>query len=184
VFALSGWDLVGALPLEVEQVEHLMGDGDTRWLHRGAYDLADLAPEADASAEGLPKARSLYGSLVEQLQRPGSFACQLKHILSVRRAYDIAASKQILIPDVQAPGLLVMVHELPAGKGVQITALNFSAEPISEMILFPGIAPGPVVDIIHERVEGDLTENGEMTFNLDPYEGLALRVVSAASPVL
>jgi len=67
---------------------------------------------------------------------------------------------------------------------VQITALNFSAEPISEMILFPGIAPGPVVDIIHERVEGDLTENGEMTFNLDPYEGLALRVVSAASPVL
>jgi len=52
------------------------------------------------------------------------------------------------------------------------------------MILFPGIAPGPVVDIIHERVEGDLTENGEMTFNLDPYEGLALRVVSAASPVL
>jgi len=77
-----------------------------------------------------------------------------------------------------------MVHELPAGKGVQITALNFSAEPISEMILFPGIAPGPVVDIIHERVEGDLTENGEMTFNLDPYEGLALRVVSAASPVL
>ncbi len=184
VFALSGWDLVGALPLEVEQVEHLMGDGDTRWLHRGAYDLADLAPEADASAEGLPKARSLYGSLVEQLQRPGSFACQLKHILSVRRAYDIAASKQILIPDVQAPGLLVMVHELPAGKGVQITALNFSADPISEMILFPGIAPGPVVDIIHERVEGDLTENGEMTFNLDPYEGLALRVVSAASPVL
>ena len=101
-----------------------------------------------------------------------------------RRAYDIAASKQILIPDVQAPGLLVMVHELPAGKGVQSTALNFSAETISETVTLPGVAPGPVVDIIHESIEGDLTENGEMTFNLAPYGGLALRVVSAASPVL
>ena len=184
VFALSGWDLVGALPLAPEQVEHLMRDGDTRWINRGGYDLADLAPEASTSAEGLPKARALYGSLAEQLQSTGSFACQLKRILSVRQAYDIAASKQILIPDVQAPGLLIMVHELPAGKGVQITALNFSAETISETVCLPGVAPGPVVDIIHERVEGDLTENCELTFNLDPYEGLALRVVSAASPVI
>lgn len=184
VFALSGWDLVGALPLAPEQVAHLMGDGDTRWINRGAYDLADLAPEAQTSAEGLPRARALYGSLVEQLQNPGSFACQLKRILSVRRAYDIAASRQILIPEVQAPGLLVMVHELPAGKGVQLTALNFGAVPISETICLPGVAPGPVVDIIHERVEGDLTENCELTLNLDPYEGLALRVVSAASPVI
>jgi len=184
VFALSGWDLIGALPLAAEEVEHLMGDGDTRWINRGGYDLADLAPETSVSAEGLPKARSLYGSLAEQLQTTGSFACQLKRILSVRQAYDIAASKQILIPDVQAPGLLIMVHELPAGKGVQITALNFSAETISETVCLPGVAPGPVVDIIHERVEGDLTENCELTFNLDPYEGLALRVVSAASPVI
>ncbi len=102
----------------------------------------------------------------------------------MRQAYDIAASKQILIPDVQAPGLLVMVHELPAGKGVQLTALNFSAEPISETICLPGVAPGPVVDIIHESVEGDLTDNCELQINLDPYEGLALRVVSAAPPVI
>ncbi|WP_028241539.1 maltose alpha-D-glucosyltransferase [Stutzerimonas azotifigens] len=180
VFALSGWDLVGALPLAPEQVEHLMRDGDTRWIHRGAYDLADLDPEAETSAEGLPKARALYGSLASQLQNPGSFACQLKRILSVRRAYDIAASRQVAIPDVQAPGLLVMVHELPADKGVQITALNFSAEPISETICLPGVAPGPVVDIINERVEGDLSEDCQMTLNLDPYEGLALRVVSTA----
>lgn len=78
VFALSGWDLVGALPLPAEQVEHLMGDGDTRWINRGAYDLAELAPDTAVSAEGLPKARALYGSLVQQLQDTGSFACQLK----------------------------------------------------------------------------------------------------------
>ncbi|SDI64225.1 maltose alpha-D-glucosyltransferase [Pseudomonas abietaniphila] len=184
VFALSGWDLVGALPLPAEQVAHLMGDGDTRWIHRGAYDLVDMDPEADVSTGGMPRAKTLYGSLVEQLQSPDSFASQLKKILAVRRAYDIAASRQILIPDVEHPGLLIMVHELPAGKGTQITALNFSAEAIVETLHLPGIAPGPVVDIINERVEGDLTEEGEFTITLDAYEGLALRVVSMASPMM
>lgn len=179
VFALSGWDLVGALTLPAEQVEHLMQDGDTRWIHRGAYDLVDLDPEADFSAGNMPRPKTLYGSLVSQLQRPDSFASQLKKILSVRRAYDIAASRQILIPDVEHPGLLVMVHELPAGKGTQITALNFSTETIVETLHLPGVAPGPVVDIINERVEGDLTEQGEFTITLDAYEGLALRVVSS-----
>ncbi|RML39401.1 Trehalose synthase [Pseudomonas savastanoi pv. glycinea] len=167
VFALSGWDLVGALTLPAEQVDHLMQDGDTRWIHRGAYDLVDLDPEAEFSAGDMPRPKTLYGSLVSQLQRPDSFASQLKKILAVRRAYDIAASRQILIPDVEHPGLLVMVHELPAGKGTQITALNFSSETIVETLHLPGIAPGPVVDIINERVEGDLTDQGEFTITLD-----------------
>lgn len=179
VFALSGWDLVGALPLPADQVQHLMQDGDTRWIHRGAYDLVDLDPEAELSAGNMPRSRTLYGSITSQLQQPDSFATQLKKILAVRRAYDIAASKQILIPDVEHPGLLIMVHELPAGKGTQITALNFSAEPVVETLHLAGVAPGPVVDIINERVEGDLTEQGEFTITLDAYEGLALRVVSA-----
>ena len=181
VFALSGWDLVGALPLPAEQVQHLMQDGDTRWIHRGAYDLVDLDPDAEFSAGNMPRPQTLYGSLISQLQRPDSFASQLKKILAVRRAYDIAASRQILIPDVEHPGLLVMVHELPADKGIQITALNFSSQTIVETLHLPDIAAGLVVDIINERVEGDLTQEGEFTITLDAYEGLALRVVSTIS---
>ena len=183
VFALSGWDLVGALPLPADQVVHLMGDGDTRWIHRGAYDLVDLNPDAPLSAGLMPRPKTLYGSLTTQLKDPDSFASQLKRILAARRAYDIAASRQILIPDVQHPGLLIMVHELPAGKGTQITALNFGATVITETLHLPNIAPGPVVDIINERVEGDLTAEGEFTITLDAYEGLALRIVSA-SPMI
>jgi trehalose synthase len=182
VFALSGWDLAGALPLPADQVAHLMQDGDTRWIHRGGYDLVDLDPTATVSTGGMPKARSLYGSIVDQLQRPDSFASQLKKILAVRRAYDIAASKQIMVPDTEHPSLLIMVHELPAGRGTQITALNFGSEALVETLHLPGIAPGPVVDIINERVEGDLSEDGAFTITLDPYEGLALRVVSASLP--
>ncbi|WP_434577162.1 maltose alpha-D-glucosyltransferase [Pseudomonas sp. Z5-35] len=183
VFALSGWDLVGALPLPAEQVEHLMRDGDTRWIHRGAYDLVDLNPQAPLSAGEMPRPRTLYGSLPSQLKDPDSFASQLRRILAARRAYDIAASRQILIPDVEHPGLLIMVHELPAGKGTQITALNFGSTAITETLHLPGIAPGPVVDIINERVEGDLTPEGEFTITLDAFEGLALRVVSS-SPMI
>ncbi len=177
VFALSGWDLVGALPLPAEQVADLMLDGDTRWIHRGAYDLVDLNPQAQVSNGQMPRARTLYGSLTDQLQDPDSFASQLQRILAARRAYDVAASRQILVPDVEHPALLVMVHELPAGKGTQITALNFGGTAITETLHLPSIAPGPVVDIINERVEGDLTPEGEFTITLDAYEGLALRVV-------
>lgn len=180
VFALSGWDLVGALPLAAEEVEHLMQDGDTRWIHRGAYDLVDLNPDAALSAGHMPRSKSLYGSLNSQLQDPESFASQLQKILAVRRAYDIAASRQILVPEVENSALLVMVHELPAGKGTQITALNFGATPITETLHLSDIAAGMVVDIINERVEGDLTAEGEFTITLDAYEGLALRVVSSS----
>ncbi|CAI8936709.1 Trehalose synthase [Pseudomonas sp. IT-P100] len=183
VFALSGWDLVGALPLPAELVAHLMLDGDTRWIHRGAYDLVDLNPEAELSEGQMPRPKTLYGSLTSQLKDHDSFASQLKRILAARRSYDIAASRQILIPDVEHPGLLIMVHELPAGKGTQITALNFGSTAITETLHLPNIAPGPVVDIINERVEGDLTPEGEFTITLDAYEGLALRVVSS-SPMI
>jgi hypothetical protein len=92
------------------------------------------------------------------------FASQLKKILAVRRAYDIAASRQMLIPDVQHPGLLMMVHEPPAGKGTQITVLNLSAEPVVETLQLPDIAPGPVVDIINvtgsERIANGLRMTG------------------------
>lgn len=179
VFALSGWDLVGALPLPFGLVEDRMRDGDTRWIQRGAYDLADTNNEATHSGEGLPKAVNLYGSLTEQLADPDSFANKLKRILSVRQAYGIASSHQIAVPDVTSPGLLVMVHELPAGRGTQITALNFGATSIQETITLTNVTPGPVVDMINETVEGDLTDNGELTINLEGYEGLSLRIVGA-----
>jgi trehalose synthase len=141
-----------------------------------------LNPDAELSAGQMPRSKSLYGSLNSQLQDPESFASQLQKNLAVRRAYDIAASRQIQVPEVENPGLLVMVHELPAGKGIQITALNFGATPITEILHLPDIGAGMVVDIINERVEGDLTAQGEFTITLDAYEGLALRVVSN-SPV-
>ncbi len=182
VVAVSGWDLVGALPLPAEAVTDRMVDGDTRWIQRGAYDLADVATEASVSAEGVPRAVALYGSVTQQLADPASFASRLKHMFSVRQAYGIAASRQLPIPDVLTPSLLIMMHELPAGRGIQITALNFGPDPLEETIVLEHVPPGPVVDMLNESVEGDLSEDGRLSIRLDGYEGLSLRVVGTAGP--
>ena len=183
VFALSGWDIVGALPLDSDEVAALMSDGDTRWIHRGAYDLMDKNPDSTSSGQGLPKAKMLYGSLAEQIDQPGSFAMQLKQLLAVRQAYGLAGSRQVAIPSVTAPALLIMVHELPDGRGTQITALNFGSEPIEEVVTLAGVSAGPVVEMIREVVLGDVSEDGAITIKLEPYEGQSLRIVTPIRPV-
>jgi trehalose synthase len=180
VFALSGWDLVGAFPLPPAAVETLMTDGDTRWIERGAYDLVNVNPDSPTSHDGLPKAATLYGPISDQLQQPGSFASQLQRLLAVRQSYWIYASKQTMIPDVVSPGLLVMVHELPDGRGTQVTALNFGPTPIEETVVLQNVPPGVVVDMINETVEGDLSKTGELTLRLEGYEGCSLRIVGTS----
>ena len=174
VFALSGWDLVGALPLDPATIEPLLADGDTRWIHRGAYDLVDLDPTATSSAVGVPKAVALYGSLTEQLTRPDSFASQLQRLLAMRQAYNIAASQQIQVPAVTNPGLLVMVHKLPDQRGTQITALNFGATPVSETIVLSEYAPGPVLDTLTQQPAGKLDTSGQLLIELAGYAGVSL----------
>jgi trehalose synthase len=176
VFALSGWDLMGALPLPHGTVASLMADGDTRWIERGAYDLINVQPDATASLAGLPKAATLYGPIDQQLKRPDSFASQLQKLLAVRQSCGLYASRQVLVPDVTSAGLLIMVHELPEGKGTQVTALNFGASPIDETIRIPGAEPGSVVDMVNETIEGTVTDAGELRITLAGYEGKSLRL--------
>jgi len=131
VFALSGWDLLGALTLPRHQVADLIADGDTRWVERGAHDLLGVSPEALRSASGMPRARALYGTLPEQLKRKTSFASRLGELLRIRNRFGIATARQVDVPDVAHPGMLVMVHELETLDEqdlpvVQLTVLNMT----------------------------------------------------------
>jgi trehalose synthase len=179
VFALSGWDLVGALPLPHDAVAALTADGDSRWIERGAYDLVNVNPDAAASQAGLPKAPMLYGPINEQLKRPDSFASQLRKLLSIRQSSGLYASRQVLVPEAKSAGLLVMVHELPEGKGTQVTALNFGATPVDETIKLRDVPPGAVVDMINEKLDGSVSDAGDLRITLDAYEGKSLRVSEA-----
>lgn len=174
VFALSGWDLVGALPLRPDQVAPLLADGDTRWINRGAYDLMDVNPAAERSAAGLPRARALYGSLPDQLRRPDSFVSRLRPLLRARQAFRLYAAHQVAVPPTHAPGLLVMVHRLPDDLGVQVTALNFGAEPVEEAVALgvgDALPAGRAVDMVTGEPAGTLSARGELPVRLAGYEG-------------
>ncbi|MGY6019916.1 maltose alpha-D-glucosyltransferase [Streptomyces spinosirectus] len=142
VFSLSGWDLCGMLTLPREQVGALLATGDTRWIHRAAYDLMDYRPEATASGSGMPKGHSLYGSLPSQLADPNSFASSLKHLLRVREDTGIATADQIEIPAVPHPALLVMVHRIPESEQIQATVLNFGSTSVAGSVASEHFRPG------------------------------------------
>ncbi len=125
VFAISGWDIVGAVPLAPAAVVNLLADGDTRWVNRGAYGLRTPGPEAQAE---LPAARSLYGSLEDQLSQPGSFANRLRYILEQRGTFRIAESEYLGAPDTGNAAVLSVLLRLPDEAGVLVCAFNFSAE--------------------------------------------------------
>jgi trehalose synthase len=137
-FVVSGWDLVGALPVDRDAVKARLADGDCRWLNRGAYDLVDANPGATASAGGLPKAVALYGSLPRQLEDPGSFASRLARMLAVRRRLGIDRARLRAVPNVAAPGVVLLALDLPAeGKAPPrraLAAINFGREEVEQPI--------------------------------------------------
>ncbi len=127
IIMISGWDLVGALPLSMKDksIKKYLKQGDYRWLNRGSYDLAGLDKYAKKSASGITKAKALFGSITEQLKNPNSYASTLKHILEVREKYQIPLSEMINVPETGNPAITIIVNKLPNAKGYQVTALNF-----------------------------------------------------------
>jgi trehalose synthase len=176
VLALSGWDLCGMLTLPQQEVASLLADGDTRWINRGAHDLMDFAPDAKSSAAGIPRGRSLYGSISDQLSRPDSFVSCLRDILAIRAKFGIATARQIAVPEVPARSMLVMVHELTRG-GLQVTALNFGGEPVAGSVRCDVLPPGSIVtDMTSGEQIGDVDNLGAFGVALSAYQGMALQV--------
>ena len=179
VFALSGWDLVGALPLDRKQVSALIKDGDTRWIHRGAYDLLDFQPDATESTSKMPRATAVYGALPAQLADDNSFVSKLREILSVRARHGIATGEQVDIPEVSNKAMLVLVHRLADAD--QVTVLNFSADTISGSIRSLELTPGSkVVDMVSGAPVGEVDDLHSLYVVLQPHEGRSLLVLPPA----
>jgi trehalose synthase len=177
VFALSGWDLVGALTLPGDSVKPLIAEGDTRWINRGAYDLLGKHPGVAKSSSELPRAQTLYGPLPEQLKRPDSFASELRKLLRVRAHYRINEGEQIELPAVQAKALVVMVHRLPDGAGIQVTAVNFGLAAVREAVTLKTAPPGgAIADLLAEKPLGTLGPGGELPLALGPHEGRVMLI--------
>jgi hypothetical protein len=183
VFALSGWDLRGVLPLPPARVADLLASGDTRWINRGAHDLMGANPGATTSAAGIPRGTSLYGSLPEQLADGSSFARRLQRILAVRRRHGINVSRQVDVPDVSHRAMLVMVHALDGPGQHQLTVLNFAHEPISGTVRSTHLTPGAsVTDMLTEHPAGTVDDLQSFPLELDAHEGVSLLVTAPPAP--
>ncbi|HET9872195.1 MAG TPA: maltose alpha-D-glucosyltransferase [Propionibacteriaceae bacterium] len=177
VFALSGWDLCGMLPLERKQVAALLSTGDTRWIHRAAYDLLNYQPSATSSASQMPRGVSLYGSIDQQLEDPTSFGRRLAKILEVRKRYGIAVGKQLDVPQVAHKSMLVMVHQLGQDDELQVTVLNFAAQTVSGSVISEHLPPGAdVIDMFTENWLATVDDLHSFAVSLEPFQGLSLAV--------
>jgi trehalose synthase len=181
VFALSGWDLCGMLTLERSKVSRLLASGDTRWIHRAAYDLMDYQPEATESPSKMPRGSSLYGSLPQQLEDANSFASRLRDILAVRTRYGIATSVQVDVPEVSNKAMLVMAHLLDS-RQLQLTVLNFSSQSIAGRVTSEHLAPGAaVIDMFTDHVIAEVDHGRLFAVSLEPHQGMSLLTAPAAT---
>ena len=177
VFALSGWDLCGMLTLPPSDIPQLLAGGDTRWIHRAAHDLMGHNESATKSMAGMPRGRSLYGSIPEQLSDETSFLRQLQAILRVRSHYGIATSRQIDIPEVSHHGMLVMVHQLDADGLYQLTVLNFANEHIAGTVRSDKMPPGGRVSDMFSGNEFAVVDDlHSFSVEMPPHHGMALLV--------
>jgi trehalose synthase len=178
VFALSGWDLVGALTLPGAVVKDRLADGDTRWINRGAYDLIGANPKAKTSSAGLPVTVALYGPLPKQLKSPDSFASRLARMLKVRSDLRLYAGSLVDAPAVQAKGLFVLVHKLPDTSDLEVTAINFAGAPVDETVVIQGATQNSAVTEVLDARASQLMvgAGGTLQVTLGAYEGKAFRV--------
>jgi hypothetical protein len=176
-FAVSGWDLCGMLTLDRSQVSRLVGSGDTRWIHRGAYDLMNFQPGATESPARMPRGTSLYGFLPDQLTDPNSFASRLRDILAVRTHYGIATSVQLDVPTVPNRAMLTMVHRLDTGRK-QVTLLNFSSQPIACSVRSEHLRPrDTVIDMFTDEVIAEVDRQHTFAVSLKSHQGMSLLTV-------
>ncbi len=172
---------MGALTLPATQVKSLLADGDTRWINRGSYDLMGKAPAAKGSSVGIPVAASLYGSLPGQMKDPSSFARQIQKMLALREKTRIAEAALLSVPVVKNKSLLVLVHRLPEGGGIELTAINFGPGLVEETLTIPSIKGGELSELLEGKIDGKATENGTYNLKLAGYEGKVLLAGSGAA---
>lgn len=150
-----------------------------RWVNRGAVDLLGANPGATESAVGLMKAKTLYGSLTDQLDDPESFVSQIKRIVAARKEYGLAEAEVVDVPDVSSDGVAVLVMKLPDSRAA-VTVLNYGREQTTVKVALPDGVSGGARDIVSDGDAGTVF-GGELSVDVGGLSGRTLVLGEASS---
>ena len=95
-------------------------------------------------------------------------------MLAIRKKYKLALAEQLAVPDVTNNGLVIMTHRLPEKAGIEMTALNFSREPVQETVMSDELKGLKAHDLYADKPEGKVSDSGEFSLNLDALQGKIL----------
>lgn len=183
VFALSGWDLVGALPLDDDAFrtvpEEYLGEPgfeDARWGNRGAYDLLGHST-SQVSRSRIPRAQCLYGPVPEQMLDPESFCRRIQVMLSARKSVNLDEASFSGVGDADNPAIFAMASTTPA---LVVTILNFSATPEQAHVdLSRWIGDADLVDLLDPRGAALVARQGIVALEMHGWEYRLLKVKRA-----
>lgn len=139
VFMVSGQDLTGTMPIELSAG----ADGrepDKKLALIGSYPLLASAETGIVSSLGLPRAKTLYGTIDAQLYNPNSFFSELGRLLRLREKLGIAQGKVVWRFQPENSGMIALLIRLPqndqggSGKAAAyaLAISNFSQSESSE----------------------------------------------------
>ena len=181
VFAISGWDLVGALPLQPAQIKDRMEDKDARWISRGSYDLLRGICKSK-SASNIPQAKFLYGPINRQLKDPKSFVSQLRILLKVRMTSNLDTAEFIDSLPSQNPSVLYLLHKLPSTDNLELTAINFGQKKVQEKIRIRGTLNTSAINLVTRKSEKKDFSSETLDIELDALSGKAIQFQPKAFP--
>ena len=174
VFALSGWDLVGALPLPADASPSSWPRATPAGSSAVRMIWSTCTPTPPPPKRDCPKHRRCTARLTSNLSGPTHSPANCKgcwHSSSTPTHPQTS-------PEAKSP-VCWLWFTCYDGKGNHERGFKFGATPIDETIMLPNLQPGPVVDMIHETIDSDLLDGGKLRITLDGYEGKSLHISSS-----
>ncbi len=115
----------------------------------------------------------------EQLQDSESFVSQLQRLLAARKKHRIAEGELLAVPEVEHPGVCVLVLKMPGRHGTAVTALNFARQDLRESIdlsqvdelSLEKLRGGKLLDVISGEQAAELKDSGRLTIELPALTG-------------
>jgi|GEM_PF-1611061 hypothetical protein len=130
----------------------------------------DVLELTGGSFDLLNSQEAFYSKLPNQLKNPRSFASQIKKILQARRDYFLEEADLIDIPNTSHPGLFIQLYQTTNGY-FELCALNFSREPIEEIIDLIYFKNTSAINVIARQTEEKVTSSRLFHLKLDGWSG-------------